>query len=126
MANPCVKRDILSLADKFLKADAGSLDESVEADKKKPHPHDVHKLLELRSNPVLRLYDQTLDNDGLSRDLQRGMKKEIRRLFPEERLAVYTYLRDSAMLYKMVGDYKEWNRYLEAADYLRRTFKLKV
>lgn len=110
----------------FLDADSG-IHDSVEGGTAKETPaYGVIILLEARSSAVLRLYDASQNRDELEEKLQKEYNDEIKRLNPQERLDVYLYLRDNAMLYKMLGNSFQHNRHLEAADYLRRELGLKI
>lgn len=110
----------------YLDIDFG-IDPSVKpASKKKGPLYGIVNLLEVRSSKVLRLYDASQNRGELEEKLQKGYRSEIKRYNKKEILKIYSYLRDSAMLYKMWGDNDKWDRYLEAADYFRREFGIKT
>ena len=85
-----------------------------------------NRLLEIRSGMVLRLYDTSKSRDSLEQQLKIGFMQQIQELNLQDMLVVYTCLRDSAMLYKMTGNVHQWDRHLEAADFLRKEFGLKI
>lgn len=112
--------------EKFLDADSGTCDTSQRDTINEPTTHDVGYLLEIHASNALRLYDSTREKGTLDKKLKKDFRKEVNGLNRQEKLGVYIYLRDNAMLYKMAGDTYQWDRHLEAADYLRREFKLKL
>lgn len=95
-------------------------------EKTEPTAQDILNLMEIRSLGAIRLYETSIGKGTLDSKLEEGTNGSIRKMSKREKLAIYTYLRDNAMLSKMVDDYDIWDFYLEVADYFRREFKLKI
>ncbi len=107
-----------SYADKFLIVDSGGFTTN-------SSDYDTTYVQLIRAAQVKRIYEAS--NDGsLEAKLVEGQKQIFRKLSRTDKLAIYHYFRDEAMLNKLVGDYERWNMFLEIADFFRREFKLKV
>ena len=74
---------------------------------------------------ILRWYDSI--KAGLDAKLQHSYTETLGKVLSrKEKILLYDNLRTIAAAYKIVGNYQELDRHLEAADLLRKKFKLKI
>ncbi|MBS3105940.1 hypothetical protein J4234_06835 [Candidatus Woesearchaeota archaeon] len=86
---------------------------------------EVIQVLDARVFNMLRLYDSTRHKRLVDKETKRMLKSYIGALGKEDRVQLYGLLRAYAFIFDLEGNSKEYDRHLEAADYLRRSFRLK-
>ncbi len=88
--------------------------------------NEVVQVLDVRVFNMLRLYDSTRHKKLIDKETKRMLKGYISALGKEGRVQLYGLLRVYAFIFDLENNSKEYDRHLEAADYLRKSFRLKI